>query len=119
MNIVIVLGSPRLTAELSKRLSNQESSLGEKIHVIPLDKSDGVAVRDESFREQLCEALIKEYFFGTVGHTLSPATQQVDFDSLTIYRLGDCECLFFVPVLWGFVMVCELRFPNREFHSLH
>ncbi|KAL2760311.1 hypothetical protein ACRALDRAFT_1053919 [Sodiomyces alcalophilus JCM 7366] len=89
VNIIIVLGSPRLTAELSKRLSNEQTSLGERIHVIPLDKSDGVAERDEGFREQACEASIKEYFFGSVGRTLSPATQQVDFDSLTIYRLSD------------------------------
>ncbi|ROT42185.1 Clp1 protein [Sodiomyces alkalinus F11] len=89
VNIVIVLGSSRLTAELSKRLSHEETGPGEKTHVILLDKSDGVAERDEAFREQTCEALIKEYFFGSVGRTLSPATQQVDFDSLTIYRLGD------------------------------
>ncbi|KAG7152522.1 mRNA cleavage and polyadenylation factor CLP1 like protein [Verticillium longisporum] len=69
-NIILVLGSSRVNTELSRR-------------------SEGVATRDEGYMQQACEASIREYFFGNIGRTLSPATQQVDFDSLTIYRLGD------------------------------
>ncbi|KAI8216464.1 mRNA cleavage and polyadenylation factor, partial [Colletotrichum sp. SAR 10_86] len=88
-NIIIVLGSATLNAEVQKRFASEKTSLGEPYSIVLLDKSEGVAERDEGFMQQVCEASIKEYFFGTVGRTLSPATQQVDFDSLTIYRLGD------------------------------
>ena len=84
-----MLGSSRINSELSRRFSSERTSLGEEIHVIHLEKSEGVATRDASFIRAMCEATIKEYFFGTVGQTLSPATQQVDFDSLVIYQLGD------------------------------
>ncbi|KAK1996045.1 pre-mRNA cleavage complex II protein Clp1 [Colletotrichum falcatum] len=89
VNIIIVLGSSHLHAELTKRFSTQRTSLGEQYSILLLDKSDGVAERDVGFTQQACEASIKEYFFGSVGQTLSPATQQVDFDSLAIFRLGD------------------------------
>ncbi|OLN95718.1 mRNA cleavage and polyadenylation factor CLP1 [Colletotrichum chlorophyti] len=89
VNIIIGLGSSRLNAELLKRFSAEKTNLGEPYSIVLLDKSEGVAERDEGFMQQVCEAAIKEYFFGSIGQTLSPATQQVDFDSLTIYRLGD------------------------------
>ncbi|KAG7106265.1 mRNA cleavage and polyadenylation factor CLP1 like protein [Verticillium longisporum] len=88
-NIILVLGSSRINTELSRRFANERTGLGEQIHVIHLDRSEGVATRDEGYMQQACEASIREYFFGNIGRTLSPATQQVDFDSLTIYRLGD------------------------------
>lgn len=87
-----MLGSSRINAELIRRFSTEKTSLGEEMQVVLLDKSEGVAVRDSSFMAQMCEAVIKEYFFGSVGQTLSPATQQVDFDSLVIYQLGECAC---------------------------
>lgn len=90
VNIIIVLGSSRINAELSRRFADEKTTLGEKIYVIQLDRSEGVVDRDETFMQQAYEAAIKEYFFGSVGRTLSPATQQIDIDSLTIYRLGDC-----------------------------
>src|SRR5688500_17906768 len=90
VNIIIVLGSTRMQAELAKRFATERTSLGEAVNVIALDKYEGVVETDEIFVQQACEASIKEYFFGSVGRTLSPATQQVDFDSLVIYRLGDC-----------------------------
>ncbi|KAK1580172.1 pre-mRNA cleavage complex II protein Clp1 [Colletotrichum navitas] len=89
VNIIIVLGSSHLHAELTKRFSTQRTSLGEQYSILLLDKSDGVAERDVGFTQQACEASIKEYFFGSIGQTLSPATQQVDFDSLAIFRIGD------------------------------
>lgn len=61
------------------------------IQVVSIDKSDGVVERDESFLEQSREAVIKEYFFGDAKRTLSPQIQQVDFDSLVIYKLADCK----------------------------
>lgn len=88
-NIIVVLGSSRINAELLRRFASDKTSLGEEIHVIHLDKSEGVVARDVAVMQQVCEASIKEYFFGTIGQTLSPATQQVEFDSLVIYQLSD------------------------------
>ncbi|KAK1543921.1 pre-mRNA cleavage complex II protein Clp1 [Colletotrichum paranaense] len=89
VNIIIVLGSPSLNAEITKRFSTERTSLGENYSILLLEKSEGVGERDVGYTQQACEASIKEYFFGSIGQTLSPATQQVDFDSLAIYKLGD------------------------------
>ncbi|KAK1657383.1 pre-mRNA cleavage complex II protein Clp1 [Colletotrichum godetiae] len=89
VNIIIVLGSASLNAEIAKRFSMERTSLGEQYSILLLEKSEGVVERDVGYTQQACEASIKEYFFGSIGQTLSPATQQVDFDSLTIYKLGD------------------------------
>ncbi|KAI3536686.1 pre-mRNA cleavage complex II protein Clp1 [Colletotrichum filicis] len=89
VNIIIVLGSPSLNAEITKRFSTERTSLGENYSILLLEKSEGVVERDVGYTQQACEASIKEYFFGSIGQTLSPATQQVDFDSLAIYKLGD------------------------------
>lgn len=83
-----------MNAELTKRFAEEKTSLGEPINVILLDKSEGVVERDEAFLQQSREAAIKEYFFGDARRTLSPQIQQVDFDSLIIYKPSDCECLF-------------------------
>jgi len=63
----------------------ERTSLGEPISVVMLDKSDGVVERDKDALQPAREAAIREYFFGTGRTTLSPHTQQVDFDTLTVY----------------------------------
>ncbi|KLU93099.1 Clp1 [Magnaporthiopsis poae ATCC 64411] len=85
VNIVVVLGSARLTQELTRRFATEKTSLGETVGVVSLDKSDGVVERDEGFLQQCREAAIKEYFFGDASLTLSPSTQQVAFDDVHIY----------------------------------
>jgi len=57
--------------------------------VLNLEQSDGVFTPDPDFALLSREAVIKEYFFGNPGRTLSPATQTVDLDALYIYRLSD------------------------------
>lgn len=89
VNIVVVLGSTPLHAELGRRFASERTSLGEPIQVVGLDQSDGVVERDESFAEHVREQIIKEYFFGDAKRTLSPQIQQVDFDSLIIYKVAD------------------------------
>ncbi|OAQ87464.1 mRNA cleavage and polyadenylation factor IA/II complex [Purpureocillium lilacinum] len=89
INIVVVLGSTPLHAELGRRFASERTSLGEPIQVVGLDQSDGVVERDESFAEHVREQIIKEYFFGDAKRTLSPQIQQVDFDSLIIYKVAD------------------------------
>ncbi|KAH7324695.1 Pre-mRNA cleavage complex II protein Clp1-domain-containing protein [Stachybotrys elegans] len=89
INIIVVLGSTRLNAELTKRFAEEKTSLGEPISVLMLDKSEGVVERGEHFLQHSREAVIKEYFFGDARRSLSPQIQQVDFDSLTIYKPSD------------------------------
>ncbi|KAL7800258.1 Pre-mRNA cleavage complex II protein Clp1 domain-containing protein [Trichoderma ceciliae] len=89
INIVVVVGSARLHVEFSNRFASETTSLGEPIQVVSIDRSDGVVERDEAFLQHSREATIKEYFFGDAKRTLSPQIQQVDFDSLVIYKLAD------------------------------
>ncbi len=81
-----MLGSARLNQELTRRFASEKTSLGESIGVVMLDKSEGVVDRDRDALQLARESSIKEYFFGDPKRTLSPSTQQVDFDSLTIYK---------------------------------
>ncbi|PFH63175.1 hypothetical protein XA68_17284 [Ophiocordyceps unilateralis] len=93
INVVVVVGSTRMNAELTKRFAAEKTSLGEPIHVILLDRSEGVIERDETFTEQAREQVIKEYFFGDARRALSPQIQQVDFDSLVVYKAPEYSIL--------------------------
>lgn len=84
-----MVGSPAISSELSRRFGTERTSLGEPISVVPIDKSDGVVVRDEAFLQHVREAAIKEYFYGDSRRTLSPLIQQVDFDNVVVYRTSD------------------------------
>ncbi|KAK4044193.1 mRNA cleavage and polyadenylation factor CLP1 [Parachaetomium inaequale] len=89
VNIVVVLGSAEMHAELQRRLGNERTAHGEAITLILLDKSDGVAERDRDFMKFTREAAIKEYFFGDAKRTLSPFTQSVGFDDVAIFKAPD------------------------------
>ena len=89
VNVIVVLGSERLYSDLVRRFNDNKTIAGDSTTVIKLDKSGGCVDRDEDFRSQLRHAQIREYFFGDGRNTLSPHTQQVDFNQLSIYRLVD------------------------------
>lgn len=89
VNIIIVLGSEFLDAELTKRFANGKTSLGEPIDVVHLERPDGVAAKSPTFEQHARESIIKDYFFGVARRTLSPQAQQVDFDKITVYKLAD------------------------------
>lgn len=89
VNIVISLGSERISNDLTQRFAGQKSSLGEDIVVVGLDKSAGVAQRDSSFMRQVRESAIKEYFFGDSRRTLSPATQNIAFEDVTVWKIAE------------------------------
>ncbi|KAI1386638.1 Clp1-domain-containing protein [Hypoxylon trugodes] len=89
VNIVLVIGSERMSSEIQKRFAGQKTTLDEPITVVGLDKSGGVVERDSSFLQHVRESAIKEYFFGNTGTTLSPFTQQVDFSALSIWRVNE------------------------------
>lgn len=89
VNIVISVGSEPIVAELTRRLAGQKTSLGEDISVVGLDKSGGVAERDASFMQRVREGAIKEYFFGDAKRTLSPGTQNIAFEAVTVWRVAE------------------------------
>lgn len=89
--MVVVLGSERLYSDMMRRFNGQKTSGGESITVVKLDKSGGCVDRDEGYLHSLRQAQIREYFFGDAKNTLSPHTQQVDFNQMSIYRLAECR----------------------------
>jgi len=89
VNTILVLGSERLHSEMLRRFSAYRTSNGESITLVKLDKSGGCVDRDEQFMLQSRERSIKEYFFGDLKRTLSPHTQQVSFDELSIYKVRE------------------------------
>lgn len=93
VNVIIVLGSERLSSDMSRKFNGQKTSTDDTITVITvikLDKSGGCVDRDEAYLKQSRQAQIREYFFGDSKITLSPHTQQVDFNQLTIYKVAEC-----------------------------
>jgi len=99
VNTILVLGSERLHSEMLRRFSAYRTSTGESITLVKLDKSGGCVDRDEQFMLQSRERSIKEYFFGDLKRTLSPHTQQVSFDELSIFKVREASMmhLSFMP----------------------
>lgn len=104
-----MLGSERLNIDMSRRFQGYRTARGEELTILKLDKSGGCVDRDEEcvtlniyssvsengtnfdyrFQKQTREAVIKEYFFGDAKRTLSPQTQQVNFNELSIYKIRE------------------------------
>lgn len=89
VNTILVLGSERLHSDMLRRFSSYRTSSGESITLVKLDKSGGCVDRDDNFMQQSREAAIKEYFFGDSKRVLSPHNQFVNFDEVTIFKVGD------------------------------
>jgi len=83
VNIILVLSSERITSDLTKRFSTHKSP----VEIIKLDKSGGCIDRDASYLQAMRDASIKEYFFGNSKTTLSPHTQLLSFDDISIYKI--------------------------------
>ncbi|KAI9679339.1 MAG: Cleavage polyadenylation factor subunit clp1 [Caeruleum heppii] len=93
VNVLIVLGSERLYSDMLRRFDGSKISTEESISVIKLTKSGGCVDRDEEHMKQARHAQIREYFFGDARRTLSPHTQQVDFDTVVIYKIHEASTL--------------------------
>ena len=91
VSVVVVLGSERLYSDMLRRFNGQKTGAGETIAVVKVDKSGGCVDPDESYLQQSRQFQIREYFFGDANTTLSPHTQQIDFDQLSIYKLAERE----------------------------
>ena len=91
VNVVVVLGSERLYSDMLRRFNSQKTGAGETIPVVKVDKSGGCVDRDEAYLQQYRQSQIREYFFGDANTTLSPHTQQIDFNQVIIYKLAERE----------------------------
>jgi polyribonucleotide 5'-hydroxyl-kinase len=102
VNTILVLGSERLSSEMNRRFSSYKTASGEEVTVVKLDKSGGCVDREEAYLEEVREATVKEYFFGDAKSTLSPHTQQINFDDATIYKIKECKTpLMFLVICFG------------------
>lgn len=91
VNLVITIDSKPLEGELKNMLKDEQSSLGEQIRVVDVPMAKSLPGRDDLWLLQEREADVKEYFFGDAKMVLSPSTQLVDFDTLTIYKIPESE----------------------------
>jgi polyribonucleotide 5'-hydroxyl-kinase len=95
---------------MGRRFSAFTTSTGEPITLVKLDKSGGCVDRDDGFMQETREGAIKEYFFGDSKSTLSPHTQQMGFDDVTIYKINEG--------LWYTFLVSELRLTSRSKYNV-
>jgi len=72
-----------------RRFSSHKIRGSESIAIVKLDKSGGCVDRGDTFMQRSREIAIREYFFGDLKNTLSPHTQQVNFDDITIYKIQE------------------------------
>lgn len=93
VNIILVLGSERLHSDMIRRFSAHKTDSGEAITLVRLDKSGGCVDRDDAFMQQMRDAAIKEYFFGDAKRTLSPHTQVVNYDELSIFKVREAHSM--------------------------
>lgn len=96
VKILVIIGSERLYNDMLRRYNGQSTGSSGPVVVIKLDKSGGCVDRDESYMKQLRHAQVREYFFGDAKTTLSPHTQQLDFDQVSIYKVAESQ---FFPFL--------------------
>lgn len=98
VSCIICLGNERLYSDMVKKfdktpISGSRTASGdeqERIAVAKVSKSGGVADRDSTYMRALRDFQVKAYFYGNpkigAGISLQPRQQQVDFDSLTVWR---------------------------------
>jgi polyribonucleotide 5'-hydroxyl-kinase len=89
VNIIVVLGSSTLNADLQQRFARERARNGGPISVVLLDNTSGVTERETGFMQLTHEAAIKEYFFGDPKRTLNPLTQSVGFDEISLFTAPD------------------------------
>ena len=97
-----------------RRFNTPKTVHNESITVVKVDKSGGCVDRDETYLRQLRQAQIREYFFGDAKNTLSPHTQQIDFNQFAIYKLAECIAPFFLYVAFYDPVA---NFQKQQTHS--
>ncbi|KAK9765881.1 Cleavage polyadenylation factor subunit clp1 [Basidiobolus ranarum] len=84
VNVLLVVGQERLYSEMVRANANNSN-----MTILKLSKSGGVVNRDVAFRRLDQMEKIREYFYGTAKMELSPYSTLVNFEDITIYRVGE------------------------------
>ena len=84
INMVLTLGSERLTSDLTRRFSTQKE---DPITVLRITKPSGAVERDSTFMKTLRTQQLRHYFFGSSKETLAPHTHTIKFDQLDLFRV--------------------------------
>ncbi|KAJ3091330.1 Cleavage polyadenylation factor subunit clp1, partial [Quaeritorhiza haematococci] len=88
VNVILVIGHERLYSDLTRHHQDDRN-----MSIIKLAKSGGVVNRDRTYRRQLQNQKIREYFYGTPTANnraeLSPYTNVVPFTDVAVRRVGE------------------------------
>ncbi|KAL8953152.1 MAG: hypothetical protein Q9222_000973 [Ikaeria aurantiellina] len=101
VNVLVIVGSERLYSDMLRRFNYQQIGTDDTIKVVKLDRSGGSVNRDDDFLRRHRQAQIREYFFGDPKTSLSPHTQQVDYNQLSIYRVPEASDTMLASLLPG------------------
>ncbi|UJO20671.1 mRNA cleavage and polyadenylation factor CLP1 [Fulvia fulva] len=85
INMVLTLGSERLTADLTRKLSTQKDD--DPITVLRITKPSGAVERDSTFLKTLRTQQLRHYVFGSATETLAPHTHTIKFDNVDLFRV--------------------------------
>lgn len=78
-----MLGHERLYSDMNRMFSDKNVS------VVKLFKSGGVVERDKQYKTKIQRAKIQEYFYGSPKCELSPYSMLVNYDDVSVWRVGD------------------------------
>ncbi|KAF1990795.1 hypothetical protein K402DRAFT_389697 [Aulographum hederae CBS 113979] len=85
INMIIILGSERLSTSLSQRYPQHDSS--KSVKILKLPKPGGCAERDSAYMQALRASQVRSYFYNPKNSAmLSPFTQILDFSIVQIYK---------------------------------
>ncbi|KAI9350601.1 hypothetical protein DFJ73DRAFT_795906 [Zopfochytrium polystomum] len=71
------------------RADHERTYAGSAVSIVKLAKSGGCVSRDKAFRRHQQNAKIKEYFYGTAKFPLSPYSNSVGFNEVTVRMVGE------------------------------
>jgi polyribonucleotide 5'-hydroxyl-kinase len=95
VDTILVVGSERLHSDFVNKFKDYPR----KVNVVKVAKSGGVVTREPLFRKQMQMKKVKEYFYGTSSHELSPYTTSIPFSEIAVRRIGEGRLLEIAYVL--------------------
>ncbi|KAF2671682.1 Clp1-domain-containing protein [Microthyrium microscopicum] len=88
VDIVLAIGPEALYNDIKAQFPDNVPE-EKPVHVLQLDKSSGCVDRTDAYMKQFRQNQIRQYFFGHPGMSLSPFTQFVGFNEITIFRINE------------------------------
>lgn len=85
INIILTMGSERLSSDLSRKYSTNKSP-DETVTVLKIKEPGGAVERDSAFMKQLRIHQTRQYFFGSTKESLNPHSHTFGFNDLDLFR---------------------------------